>query len=165
MILFVHFKALTSTLDYPTVRRLLAVAALALLAVALRSSSAFAQAAAGSITGCVSDAVTGKSLQGAVVKLLGTTAVAYTDADGRFSLAGLAAGSYQVEVVYVGLDASTTKVAVSGGLTATLNAMLESKVMKMDSFTVAESARGQSLAINQQKTASGIVNIVSEERV
>jgi TonB-dependent receptor len=41
--------------------------------------------------------------------------------------------------------------------------MLESKVMKMESFTVAESARGQALAINQQKTASGIVNIVSEE--
>ncbi len=156
-----HFNALTCTLAHSTARRLLAVAALALLAVALLSSTAFSQAAAGSITGRVSDAVTGKSLQGAVVKLLGTTAVAYTDGEGRFSLPGLAAGSYRVEVDYVGLDAYTTNVAVSGGLTAIVNALLESKVMKMASFTVAESVRGQALAINQQKTASGLVNIVS----
>lgn len=158
-----HFNALTCTLAHSTARRLLAVAALALLALALLSSTAFSQAAAGSINGRVSEAVTGKSLQGAIVKLLGTTAVAYTDAEGRFSLPGLAAGSYRVEVDYVGLDAYTTSVTVSGGLTATVNAMLESNVMKMESFTVAESARGQSLAINQQKTASGIVNIVSED--
>ena len=158
-----HFNALTCTHAHSTARRLLAVAALALLALALLSSTAFSQAAAGGINGRVSEAVTGKSLQGAIVKLLGTTAVAYTDAEGRFSLPGLAAGSYRVEVDYVGLDAYTTNVAVSGGLTASVNAMLESKVMKMESFTVAESARGQALAINQQKTASGIVNIVSEE--
>ncbi len=158
-----HFNALTCTLAHSTARRLLAVAALALLALALLSSTAFSQAAAGSINGRVSEAVTGKSLQGAIVKLLGTTAVAYTDAEGRFSLPGLAVGSYRVEVDYVGLDAYTTSVTVSGGLTATVNAMLESNVMKMESFTVAESARGQALAINQQKTASGIVNIVSEE--
>ncbi len=158
-----HINALTCTFPHSTARRLLAVASLALLALALLSSTAFSQAAAGSINGRVSEAVTGKSLQGAIVKLLGTTAVAYTDAEGRFSLPGLAAGSYQVEVDYVGLDAYTTNVAVSGGLTASVNATLESKVMKMESFTVAESARGQALAINQQKTASGIVNIVSEE--
>lgn len=158
-----HFNALTCSLAHSTARRLLAVSALALLALALLSSTAFSQAAAGSITGRVSDAVTGKSLQGAIVKLLGTTAVAYTDGEGRFSLPGLAAGSYRVEVDYVGLDAYTTNVAVSGGLTAIVNALLESKVMKMASFTVAESVRGQALAINQQKTASGLVNIVSEE--
>ena len=158
-----HFNARTCTHAHSTARRLLAVAALALLALALLSSTAFSQAAAGGINGRVSEAITGKSLQGAIVKLLGTTAVAYTDAEGRFSLPGLAAGRYWVEVDYVGLDAYTTSVTVSGGLTASVNAMLESKVMKMESFTVAESARGQALAINQQKTASGIVNIVSEE--
>lgn len=158
-----HFNPLVSTLAFSTARRLLSVVSVAFLALVLLSTATLAQVAAGSIAGRVSDAATGKSLQGAVIKLLGTTAVAYTDAEGRFSLAGLAAGSYRADVDYVGLDAYSTNVTVSSGQTASMNAMLESKVMKLASFTVAESARGQSLAINQQKTASGIVNIVSEE--
>lgn len=158
-----HFNPLVSTLAFSTARRLLSVVSLAFLALVLLSATTIAQVAAGSIAGRVSDAATGKSLQGAVIKLLDTTAVAYTDAEGRFSLAGLAAGSYRAEVDYVGLDAYSTNVTIASGQTASMNAMLESKVMKLASFTVAESARGQSLAINQQKTASGIVNIVSKE--
>jgi len=158
-----HFNALTCTLAHSTARRLLAVSSLALLALALLSSTAFSQAAAGSITGRVSDAVTGKSLQGAVVKLLGTTAVAYTDSEGRFSLAAIPAGTYKIEVEYVGLDTYATSATVATGQSASVNATLDSNVLKLAAFTVAESARGQALAINQQKTASGIVNIVSEE--
>ena len=158
------FSSLVFFASRRTPRPSLALAATALLALGLLAAPLPAQStAAGAVAGRVSDAATGKSLQGAVVKVLGTTAVAYTDAEGRFTLPGLAAGSYRVEVDYVGLDAYTTNVAVSGGLTASVNALLESKVMKMESFTVAESVRGQALAINQQKTASGIVNIVSEE--
>ncbi len=116
----------------------------------------------GSLAGRVSDAETGKSLQGAIVRAVGTTAVDYTDADGRFNLSGLPVGARRVEIDYVGLDPVMRDVTISGGST-TLNVSLESKVLQLAAVTVAESARGQSLAINQQKTASGIVNIVSEE--
>ena len=117
----------------------------------------------GSLAGRVSDAATGRSLQGAVIRVLGTSASAYTDADGRFNLGRVPAGSQRVEIYYVGLDLLVREIQVPGGGTATLDAALESKALQMETFTVAESARGQSLAINQQKTASGIVNIVSEE--
>jgi hypothetical protein len=59
----------------------------ALIALALCASNAtFAQTAAGTLSGRVSDAATGKSLQGAVVRVLGTNAVDYTDANGRFNV-------------------------------------------------------------------------------
>lgn len=115
------------------------------------------------MTGRVSDAATGRSLQGAVVRALGTSAVTYTDANGRFNLPALPSGPRRLEIGYVGLDTQTREVNVPAAGTGTVDVELESKTLKMEAFTVAESVRGQALAINQQKTASGLVNIVSEE--
>lgn len=117
----------------------------------------------GIISGRVFEGATGKSLQGAIVQIVGTAISDTTDADGRFQLAGVPAGTANVEVDYVGLDPFRQAVVVGAGGIATLNADLKSDVLKMASFEVAESVRGQALAINQQKTARGIVNIVSEE--
>lgn len=133
------------------------------LATLLLVGSALAQSTAGSLAGRVSDEATGKSLQGAVVRLVGRSAFAYTDADGRFNLTGVPAGVYTLEVDYVGLDEFKREVVVSSGRALIVDAPLKSAALQMAAFTVAESARGQSLAINQQKTAAGIVNIVSEE--
>ena len=158
-----HFNSPLSTLAYSRARRLLALVSLLLCAAALLSQPTFAQASSGLLTGRVSDAATGRSLQGAVVTITGTNDVAYTDAEGRFTLAGVPAGSHQLTAEYVGLDRSSTTVAVTARQTKTVTIALDSKILRLSAFTVAESARGAALAINQQKTASGLVNIVSEE--
>ncbi len=134
------------------------------LALSLLAAAMLAQTApTGSISGRVFDATTGKSLQGAVVKVNGTTATDTTDAEGRYTISGVPAGTHQIEAEYVGLDLFRREVAVRAGSTVALNAGLKNDVLRMAAFEVAESARGQALAINQQKTARGIVNIVSEE--
>lgn len=128
------------------------------------TSVLFAQApATGTITGRVFEGATGRSLQGATVKVNGTTVSDFTDSDGRYTLTGVPASTASVEIEYVGLDLFKQTVLVSPGATATLNAEMKSEVLRMAAFEVAEAARGQALAINQQKTAKGIVNIVSEE--
>jgi len=143
--------------------RIFAARFVALLAFAACAGSATYGQSAGTLSGRVSDAATGKSLQGVVVRVLGTNAVDYTDANGRFNLSGVPVGAQRVEIDYVGLDQSVRAVTITAGGSATLDTALESKTLTMQAFTVAESARGQALAINQQKTSSGIVNIVSEE--
>ena len=142
--------------------RLLRATALLLAAASLLAASGLAQTS-GAISGRVSDAATGKSLQGAIVRVLGTPISDTTNADGRYNLATVPAGPQRLEVDYVGLDPSIQSITVSGGATVTVNAALSSAVMQMQAFQVADSVRGQALAINQQKTAQGIVNIVSEE--
>ncbi len=117
----------------------------------------------GSVSGRVSDDATGKSLKGAVVRVLGTPTTAITDADGRFTLSGAPTGPQRIEVDYVGLDPVVRGIVLAPGKVVTLDTALKSETLQMQAFTVAESARGAALAINQQKTASGIVNIVSEE--
>src|SRR5262245_64262812 len=99
--------------------------------VALSTGMLFAQAGTGTITGRVSDSGSGRSLQGAVVKAVGTTAVDVTDQDGRFTLTGLPAGTASVEVEYVGLDLFKQTVAVSAGSSTTMNAELRSEVHRM----------------------------------
>lgn len=117
----------------------------------------------GTISGRVYEGDTGRSLQGAIVRIAGTNAIDYTDPDGRYSLHGVPGGTASVEVDYVGLEPFRKTIVVSVGATVTLDANLKSAILQMAPFEVAEAARGQALAINQQKTAQGIINIVSEE--
>lgn len=139
-------------------------APLAVLALtALPPVALHAQVATGTLTGRVSDAATGKSLQGAIVWIATTTIRGTTNAEGRYTLPGLPAGTHRLEVDYVGLDPYVETVTITGDGIQTVNASLKSTVLEMEAVTVAATARGQALAINQQKTAAGIVNIVSEE--
>jgi TonB-dependent receptor len=117
----------------------------------------------GTISGRVFEGATGRSLQGATVRVVGTPLSDVTDPDGRYSIAGVPTGTASLEIEYVGLDLFRQPIAVTGGGALVVDANLKSEVLKMAAFEVAEAARGQALAINQQKTARGIVNIVSEE--
>lgn len=145
----------------PLLHRLLRRSAL-FIAAALLPAAASAQAT-GTVAGRVSDAATGKSLQGAIIRVLGTPITDYSRADGRYSLTAVPAGAQRIQIDYVGLDPLVQNVTVASGSTATLDVTLASAALKLEAFTVAESVRGQAQAINRQKTASGIVNIVSEE--
>ncbi|MBL9200119.1 MAG: TonB-dependent receptor [Opitutaceae bacterium] len=138
---------------------------LSLLLLAVAPTLALAQSIAGTgtISGRVFEGATGRSLQGATVRVVGTPLADVTDPDGRYSIAGVPAGTLSVEVEYVGLDTFRAPVAVPAGGSVVANAELKSEVLRMQAFEVAEAARGQALAINQQKTARGIMNIVSEE--
>jgi TonB-dependent receptor len=133
-----------------------------LFALCLTAGALFAQST-GTITGRVFDQATGRSLQGAVVQINGTGVNDVTDTEGRYTLSGVPAGTATIDVEYVGLDPSTQSIAVAAGSAARLDVGLKSSVLQMQAFEVQEAARGQALAINQQKVAAGIINIVSEE--
>ena len=122
-----------------------------------------AQPATATINGRVFDQATGRSLQGAVVTVRGTNSSDFTDADGRYLISAVRPGAVTVDIEYVGLDPASQLVTVAAGASASVDIGLKSTVLQMATFEVKEAARGQALAINQQKTAAGIVNIISEE--
>ncbi|WP_168355851.1 TonB-dependent receptor [Sphingomonas gei] len=121
-----------------------------------------AERADGTVTGRVYDEATGQSLRGAVVRVVGSNAQDYTAEDGRFQVAA-PAGPVTLEVDYVGLDTATVSVRIPRGGNAEADVALTSKALSGETVVIRAAATGQALAINQQKTASGIVNIVSEE--
>ncbi len=120
-------------------------------------------AGTGNVAGHVTDVGTGKSLQGAVIRVVGTNAIAYTDGEGRFFIPSLPVGQRQLSIDYVGLDPVTRELDIAAGRTEAVSISLTSEALKLEPFVVAAEARGQALATNQQKTAAGIVNVVSEE--
>lgn len=123
---------------------------------------ALAQAGEGTVTGRIYDRDSGASLRGAVVRVLGTNIQDYTTEDGRFQVS-VPAGEVTLQIQYVGLDTVLHVVTVPKGGNAVANVGLVSAALADEDIVVRAAARGQALAINQQKTASGIVNIVSEE--
>ncbi|RYD68566.1 MAG: TonB-dependent receptor [Sphingomonadales bacterium] len=125
-------------------------------------ASAIADAAKGTVTGRVYDEASGKSLRGAIVRVVGGNVQDVTSEDGRFQVA-VPAGTVELSIEYVGLDTRSyvLEVAESGNVVAEIG--LTSAALDSDEIVVRGFVSGQALAINQQKTAKGIVNIVSEE--
>src|SRR5690606_19161611 len=85
-----------------------------------------------------------------------------TTEDGRFQVA-VPAGQVTLRIEYVGLDTATRTVDVTAGGNTAADIQLTSNALSREEIIVRAQASGQALAINQQKTANGIVNIVSEE--
>jgi TonB-dependent receptor len=126
-------------------------------------SHAFAQSANGRLVGQVAEANTGRSLEGAIVQVQGTPLKGVTDEAGRYVINAIPAGTYQVSVDYVGYVPAFFDVSIVAGQSATLDASLSS-LNYTEEVTVSGVMTGASRAINQQRTAAGIVNIVSEEQ-
>lgn len=134
-----------------------------LLSALLLTSNAYAQGANGRLVGRIDEANTGRSLEGAIVQVQGTPLRGVTDEAGRYVINAVPAGNYRVAVDYVGYVPAFFDVSIAAGQSATLDASLAS-LNFAEEVTVSGVMTGASRAINQQRTAAGIVNIVSEEQ-
>ena len=127
----------------------------------------------GTIEGRVQNEVTGRYLHNARVGVKGTNLVVLTDEYGQFRLPNVPAGSIALEVFYTGLDVKVLAVSVPAGGAVTRdvglnNASLyaaQDPTVKLDAFTVAASkdTDGSSIAINDQRFAPNIKNVVSTD--
>jgi TonB-dependent receptor len=123
-------------------------------------------AGSGVVEGRVVDAATGDPLPGAQVLVTGSAAETSTDRDGRFRLSAVPAGDRTVVVTYLGRQDATVEAKVVAGATQRLDIQ-----MKMVAFEESVSVPGQLIldaqerALNQQKTAPNITNVVSADQI
>ncbi len=132
-------------------------------ALCISAVAGLAQAGNGSISGTVANSATRLFLTDAEVKIAGTNLAALTDRDGTFTLRGLAAGSYQLEASYTGLDTEKRTVVVAPGQVARAEFNLTAGIYKLEAFTVAAEVEGNAAAINQQKKADFFVQAISAD--
>jgi len=123
------------------------------------SSPAVAQV--GGVAGIIKDS-TGAVLPGARVELQnGSSAV--SDGQWQFTITNIAPGTYTATVNYVGFAPSTTTVTVTAGQTARLNIVLDVASKNDVVIVTAERAHGEAEAINEEKVADNILNVLPSE--
>jgi iron complex outermembrane receptor protein len=143
---------------------------LVLLAVAVPGH---AQSGAGVITGRVKNLATGQYLNNARVVVQGTTLLAFTDEFGTYRVTGVPAGPATLQVFYTGLDVQALPLTVAANQTVELDVSLTNvalygkgtDVVQLDPYQVAATRETniESIAINEQRFASNIKNVISTE--
>ncbi len=132
--------------------------------IVLNESNLFA-AGGGKIIGHVSDKVTGESLVGANVILLGTAFGSATNINGNFRIVKIPSGNYTLKVTYIGYQEQSEEVVIKNNETHELNYELNYSTLEGKTVTVTAQAEGQIAAINQQLSSDIISNVVSSEKI
>ena len=132
-----------------------------------------AQGSTGTIEGRVFNPVTGAYVERARVSVAGTTLEPFTDADGNYRLSGVPTGVARVQVFFTGLPPSTTTVGVEADrvmqhainlAAARPERATDAEVVKLSAFIVGTpSMDGSALAINEQRFAAEMKNVVSAQ--
>jgi TonB-dependent receptor len=116
------------------------------------------------VVGRVLDAVNDEPLPGAKVTLAGTPFSAATERDGYYRIAGVPPGMYSAVVSYLGYGEGKHDVTLVAGETATQHFSLS--ITFTEEVEVRESAiDAQARALNQQRTAPNITNVVSADQI
>ncbi|MEO6246811.1 MAG: carboxypeptidase regulatory-like domain-containing protein, partial [Opitutaceae bacterium] len=130
------------------------------------------QAVGGTIEGRVINATTGRYLVNARVTVDGTALEAFTDEVGAYRLAGVPAGRVTLKAFFTGLSPFSDQVMVVAGQIASREVALAppgagaaADTVKLDAFVVATGREmdAAALAINEQRFASSVKNVVSTD--
>jgi TonB-dependent receptor len=134
---------------------------LAVFAVVWSSS----QATAGDVTGSVTDSSNRGALPGAVVSIAEVNRSTTTDSAGNYTLSGLPAGTYAVQVRYLGYDNKTETVTVPESGSVALDVRLGDDIVNLETFRVGGYREGRSRALQQKQNQTNISDIISADAI
>lgn len=120
---------------------------------------------AGTLSGRVTDANTAAYLAGATVAILGSDLAATVEHDGSYRISGLSAGPATAVVTYVGYAAQNRSVTISAAGATRLDLALSPEVISLGAFVVEGAREGQARAINQQRAATNLKNIIAADAI
>jgi len=154
---------LSRRLSTPWTTRLLAVVLLVFMAVPASAQQASPN---GTVAGRVADQ-SGSALPGAQVIIRTLNVRTNTNPQGEFTLSQVPVGTHVIEVEYLGYRIETQSVPVTAGQRASLTFALVPATAFEDEVTVVASPirDGQARALNQQRTADNIGNVVSADAI
>ena len=118
--------------------------------------------AAGTIAGSVTDP-SGAVLKGAQVAIPAHDVNVVSDEQGLFVIKGLAPGNYTLSISYVGFAEFEKEVTVTAGQATNVAAVLQIHSASQDVLVTAPRAGGEAEAINLERTADNIVQVLPSE--
>jgi TonB-dependent receptor len=121
--------------------------------------------AQGIISGLVVDSASGLAIAGATVRIEALRREVISDRTGRFLLTAVPAGSQTLATRYIGYMAASRSVTVTSGATATVTFRLASATTQLGALVVTATRSGQAAALNQQKAAATVSNVVAADQI
>jgi len=143
-------------------RTALSVLLLALVTNTLTLTQVCAQQSTATIIGTVTDK-SQATLPGATLKLDPGSISATSDSQGQFTIANLAPGTYTIRADYVGFAPSTSSITVTAGQVARANIAMDVATETESIIVTGERAHGEAEAINEEKVADNILNVLPSE--
>jgi len=137
----------------------------AAVTLALATAVSATAQAQGAITGVIVDDATDISITGAAVRIQSISREAFSDRTGRFTITNIPAGSYTIVTRFIGYTALTEQVTVENGRTAVVNLRLTPALTQLGQVVVTATRTGQAAALNQQKNAGNVSNIVAADQI
>ncbi len=119
----------------------------------------------GALTGRVLEATTRQPLPGAAVYVKGTTIGAATDLQGEFFLSNVPVGDQTIVATYIGYADTEKSIKVEARTVVEVNFDMSPDVRSLDVVVVTGNLEGQSRALNQQRTADNIKNVISADLI
>ncbi len=138
------------------------------LALPLCAASALFATGAGyaaDISGTVYDEIHDQYVNGCEIRVMENSQSVYTSRGGRFNIYGMQPGTYTLETRAVGLPVTYQKVTIENkNDDISLNIIISNEqVFEMEAITVVGSLVGRAKALNIQKSADNLVNVVSAD--
>jgi len=154
------------------VRSILFVACVAVpstpIALSAQQPAAPEAARAGRIVGRILDAATGQGLSDVGVQIVGTTLGTSSAIEGRYTVVNVPAGTVTIQVRRIGYAPKTvTGILLDAGQTLEQNVTMQPATVQLQAMQVtAANERGTvNEALDQQRTATGIVSSVTAEQI
>ncbi len=116
------------------------------------------------IRGRIIDQSNKETLAGATLLVKGTNRGTMTNLNGEFTLY-TNQGEQEIEVKYIGYNDTTIVVSPQSGRTEIVEIALRSRNIELEGLIVNGNLQGQSKALNQQKAADNIKNIVAADQI
>ncbi|MCB0474135.1 MAG: TonB-dependent receptor [Flavobacteriaceae bacterium] len=117
----------------------------------------------GTLRGKVSDQA--GYLPGANVILVGTRYNAISSLSGEYYIGSVKPGEYTMKISYIGYKTYEATITIKSGETTVQNVVMEESSENLNEVTITGNRGGQAKALNTQKEAITIKNVVSEDQI
>ncbi len=118
----------------------------------------------GNLRGVVKNA-DGDILPGAAVVVKGTTLGSSTDLNGNYVLQGIPAGETEIVVNYLGYSPVSMKLTIANNKTVMQDFVLKESSIGLSDVVISAAVGGQQRALNQQKMADNMMQVVSADQI
>jgi len=136
-----------------------------ILTMTLGALFSHVQAQQSLITGTLTDSISNTRLPGATVYIDGSTQATFTNLTGEYALRTNRTGEAILVISYIGYETIRVPITLTADGNQNINRSMKPAPGELSEIVVSGNLQGDAKALNQQKAASNIINVVAADQI